>query len=80
MKESTSTSFKFSSITEIILFLGIACKSFGGTRKQQSCFWRSFTSGSQSEMHKKKGPFFFLFWTSKKDKKEIKQISKINNE
>ena len=34
----------------------------------------------QSEMPKKKGPFFFLFWTSKKDKKEIKQISKINNE
>ena len=52
------------------LFPSIACKSFGGSRNVRSTLWRSFTSGSRSEMPRNKCPFFYLFWTGKKDKRE----------
>jgi hypothetical protein len=65
-----------------ILFFSIACKSSDGTRKQQSCFWRCFTSGfALAKIHNKKSLLFWSpelvegFWRSKKVKEENTAIS-----
>ena len=57
------------------LLPSIACKSIGVVRNARRALWRCFTLGlASAKMHRNQCPFFFLFWTSKKDKNKEKSM------